>query len=101
MNKIWVLQNIQPENLGIAGQVFQGCGLEPAYVHTFADEEIPRYMDEATGLVVLGGPMGVYEHDRYPFIDAAIRLIDQALKRRQTRTRHLPRQPAFGHGSWC
>ena len=29
MNKIWVLQNAQPENLGIAGQVFQGCGLEP------------------------------------------------------------------------
>lgn len=24
--------------------------------------------------------MGVYEHDRYPFIDAAMRLIDQALK---------------------
>ena len=80
MNKIWVLQNAQPENLGIAGQVFQGCGLEPAYIHTFADEEVPRYMDEATGLVVLGGPMGVYEHDRYPFIDAATRLIDQALK---------------------
>ena len=80
MNKIWVLQNIQPENLGIAGQVFQGCGLEPTYIHTFADEEVPRYMDEATGLVVLGGPMGVYEHDRYPFIDAAMRLIDQALK---------------------
>ena len=80
MNKIWVLQNAQPENLGIAGQVFQGCGLEPAYIHTFADEEVPRYMDEAVGLVVLGGPMGVYEHDRYPFIDAATRLIDQALK---------------------
>ena len=80
MNKIWVLQNAQPENLGIAGQVFQGCGLAPAYIHTFAGEEVPRYMDEAAGLVVLGGPMGVYEHDRYPFIDAATRLIDQALK---------------------
>ena len=80
MNKIWVLQNIQPENLGIAGQVFQGCGLAPAYIHTFAGEEVPRYMDGAAGLVVLGGPMGVYEHDRYPFLDAAMRLIDQALK---------------------
>ena len=47
MNKIWVLQNAQPENLGIAGQVFQGCGLVPAYIHTFAGdtfagEEVPR-----------------------------------------------------------
>ena len=80
MNKIWILQNAPPENLGIAGQVFQGCGLAPAYVHTFAGEEVPRHMDEAAGLVVLGGPMGVYEHDRYPFLDAATRLIDQALK---------------------
>jgi len=80
MNKIWVLQNAPPENLGIAGQVFQGSGLAPAYIHTFAGAAVPRYMDEAVGLVVLGGPMGVYEHDRYPFLSAATRLIDQALK---------------------
>ena len=81
MNKIWVLQNAQPEHLGIAGQVFQGCGLAPAYVHTFAGEEVPRSMDGAVGLVVLGGPMGVYDRDRYPFLAAAMRLIDQALQK--------------------
>ena len=71
MNKIWVLQNIQPENLGIAGQVFQGCGLEPTYIHTFADEEVPRYMDGAYRPSSLGRSNGrMYEHDRYPFIDA-------------------------------
>ncbi len=80
MSKIWVLQNAPPENLGIADQVLQSNGLAPAYVRTFAGEEVPRYMEDAAGLVILGGPMGVYERDRYPFIDAAMRLIDQALK---------------------
>ena len=80
MARLWVLQNARPENLGIAGQVFQSYGLEPAYVRTFAGEEVPRYMGDAVGLVVLGGPMGVYESNRYPFLDAATRLIDQALK---------------------
>ena len=80
MNKIWVLQNAQPENSGIADQVFRGCGLAPSCVATFAGEAVPRYMDEAAGLVVLGGPMGVRERDRYPFLDAARHLIDQALK---------------------
>ena len=80
MARLWVLQNTQPEDLGLAGQVFQSYGLEPAYVGTFAGEEVPRYMGDAAGLVVLGGPMGVYEHNRYPFLEAAMRLIDQALK---------------------
>ena len=39
MAKIWVLQNAQPENLGIAGQVLQSYGLAPAYVRTVADAE--------------------------------------------------------------
>lgn len=30
-------------------------------------------------LVVLGGPIGVYENDRYPFIDAEIALLEQRL----------------------
>mgnify|MGYP001049589022 FL=1 len=42
MAKIWVLQNAQPENLGIAGQVLQSYGLAPAHVRTFADEEVPH-----------------------------------------------------------
>lgn len=80
MNKIWVLQNAPPENLGLIGQILQNYGLEPAYVRTFAGEEVPRYMAAAVGLVVLGGPMSVYEHNRYPFINDAMRLVDQALK---------------------
>ena len=80
MSKIWVVQNAPPENLGIIGQIAQNYGLEPNYIRTFAGEEVPRYMEGAAGLVVLGGPMSVYEHNRYPFINDAIRLVDQALK---------------------
>ena len=82
MGKIWVLQNTEPQNLGIAAQVFQSYGLEPVYVRTFAGEEVPlaRHMNDALGLVVLGGPMGVYDNKHYPFLDSAMRLINQALK---------------------
>ena len=54
MARLRVLQNTQPEDLGLAGQAFQSYGLEPAYVRTFAGEEVPRYMGDAAGLVVLG-----------------------------------------------
>jgi GMP synthase (glutamine-hydrolysing) len=37
-------------------------------------------MDAAAGLIVMGGPMAVYERDRYPFLGEELRLIAQALK---------------------
>ncbi len=81
MANICVLQNAQPESLGILGQIFTQYGLQAEYVRTFAGEPVPRYIDDAAGLVVLGGPMSVYENNRYPFLNDAMRLIDQALKR--------------------
>ena len=83
MAKIWVLQNVQCENLGIISQVLQSYGLEPEYIHTYAGEPVPKYMKDAAGLVVLGGPMGVYEINQHPFLTDAMRLIDQALKHEQ------------------
>jgi GMP synthase (glutamine-hydrolysing) len=38
-------------------------------------------MDDARGLVVMGGSMGVYEADRYPFLRDELRLIEDALQR--------------------
>ena len=80
MAKIQVLQNVQCENLGIIAQVLQSYGLEPKYVRTFAGEPVPKYIRNTAGLIVLGGPMGVYELNRHPFLMDAMRLIDQALK---------------------
>ncbi len=36
-------------------------------------------MEEAAGLIVMGGPMGVYESRRYPFLSDEMRFIEQAL----------------------
>jgi len=80
MAKIWVLQNAQCENLGIIAQVLRSYGLEPACLRTFAGQPVPRRMKNAAGLIVMGGPMSVYEHNRHPFLLDAMRLIDQALK---------------------
>ncbi|WDT73808.1 MAG: gamma-glutamyl-gamma-aminobutyrate hydrolase family protein [Candidatus Manganitrophus sp.] len=41
---------------------------------------VPKTMGDAAGLIVMGGPMGVYDHPRYPFLSDEMRLIEQALK---------------------
>lgn len=42
-------------------------------------EPVPTGLDGATGLLVMGGPMGVYEQDRYPHLTAELRLIERAI----------------------
>jgi GMP synthase (glutamine-hydrolysing) len=78
--KVWVLQHIQVETLGTIAQALDTQGIAAHYVRSFAGEAVPESMDDAAGLIVMGGPMGVYEKDRHPFLRAEMRLIEQALK---------------------
>ena len=80
MAQIWVMQHVHCEDLGIIAQVLQSFGLAPRYVQTFAGQPVPQKMKAAAGLIVMGGPMGVYEHTRHPFLLDEMRLIEQALK---------------------
>jgi GMP synthase (glutamine-hydrolysing) len=54
--------------------------LFPQYIKPFKEQPIPKEMGEAVGLVIMGGPMGVYEQDQFPFLSDEIRLIERTLK---------------------
>ena len=77
---IWVLQHAPCETLGTISDALRGQGARPLHVRAFRGEPVPAQMD-ASGLIVLGGPMGVSEQDRYPFLRAEMRLIEDALAR--------------------
>jgi GMP synthase (glutamine-hydrolysing) len=74
-----VLQHVACETLGTIADVLAERRVEARYIRTFAGEPVPATMAGATGLIVMGGPMGVYETDRYPFLADEIRLIQQAI----------------------
>jgi len=76
---IWVIQHIHCETLGTIAEALDGEGISIQSVRVFAGEQIPKEMGAAAGLIVMGGPVGVYEQDRYPFLRDEIRLIEQAL----------------------
>jgi len=77
--RIWAVQHIVTEPLGLIGEALESSGIRADYVRPFAGESVPKTMDDADALVVMGGPMGVYEQDRYPFLTDEIRLIEHAL----------------------
>ena len=75
--KLTALKNIEIEDLGTFREAFTRRGIEVEELKAY-EGEIPE-----TGkfdiLVVLGGPMGVYEEDKYPFLKEEKELIRKAL----------------------
>lgn len=80
MTKVWVLQHLAEEPLGTIGDALEARGIEAKYIRVFEGEPVPDTMNGVSGLVVMGGPMGVYEQHEYPFLSDEIRLIETALR---------------------
>ncbi len=78
--KVLVLQHVKSEGFGIIGKLLMQKGIGADFIKIFGSQKIPRDMKGYDGLVVLGGPMGVYEEDIYPFIKDEISLIKNAIK---------------------
>jgi GMP synthase (glutamine-hydrolysing) len=78
--KLYVLQHIPCETLGTIADALQCKGITPQYLRSFAGEPVPRDMADAAGLIIMGGPMGVYEQDLYPYLQDELRLIENALR---------------------
>ncbi len=79
MSKIWVLQHTACETLGTIADALQAEALAWQYVRLFDGKPVPE-LGDAGGLIVMGGPMGVYEQDRYPHLRDELRLIEAALR---------------------
>lgn len=77
---VTLLQHIHCETPGIISECLKSEGVETRRIRTFERDPIPSCMDAQAGLIVMGGPMSVYDHERYPFLLQEQRLIEAALK---------------------
>lgn len=80
MKHVIVVQHIQCEAPGTIAEVLEGRGIPVRTVRVFDAEPVPPETGEAAGLVVMGGPMSVYEQARYPFLRDETRLLEAALR---------------------
>jgi len=81
MAKIYVLQHHPVENLGTIADALEGAALAWQYVRVNEGQPVPRDMKGAGGLIVMGGPMGVYQTERYPWLRDEMALINDSIKR--------------------
>lgn len=78
--KVYALQHAEPETPGQIAEVLRDRDIGITTVRSFAGEDVPATMAGHDGLVVMGGPMGVYEVDRYPYLGKEIDLIRDAVR---------------------
>jgi GMP synthase (glutamine-hydrolysing) len=78
--QVLIVKNIVREGPGTIGDFLKKEGIPFRVVELGTGEILPS-LDKFTALIVLGGPMGVYEMDGYPHLLTCSRIIREALNR--------------------
>jgi GMP synthase-like glutamine amidotransferase len=77
---VLILKNITTEGPGTIEDFLRKEDI-PFSIIELGLGEHPPSLEKFSALIVLGGPMGVYEMDRYPYIMAGSRVIREAINR--------------------
>ena len=76
---ILAIQHVPCETIGAISGALAAAGLSAQICEIFAGQTPPRTLDGYAGLIIMGGPMSVYESNRYPFIRDELRLLEAGL----------------------
>jgi GMP synthase (glutamine-hydrolysing) len=76
-----VVQHVEAEPCGRIGEALVARGVSIDVVGTHLHHPVPHAIGEHRALVVMGGPMGVYEADRHPHLRDELLLIQDAVRR--------------------
>ncbi len=75
------IRHVPHEHLGTLSAVLEQAEMPYHYLDVLRGDRVPQSLSGLRGLIVMGGPMGVYEADRYPFLQAEQELIRKAADR--------------------
>lgn len=78
---ILVVQHAESEGPGLLARALEDCRLGSRIVRPDRGDPVPRSAAGAPGVIVLGGPMAVYESGRFPHLRDEIALLADALAR--------------------
>jgi GMP synthase (glutamine-hydrolysing) len=79
VKSVYVVQHTPHETLGSAAAILQSHQVQYEYIQPFKGDRVPSALNGRAGLIVMGGPMGVYESAKYPYLHDEMLLIESAL----------------------
>lgn len=77
--RIAVLQHVAFEGPGAIAPWLESRGAVLSRIALHQGDPLPS-LDQCDGLVVMGGPMGVHDHDQHPWLKPEQKLLQQALQ---------------------
>ena len=77
--KIVIVKHVEQEGGGLIESFFAADGWEMDIVEMERGDRLPDEFDDVSGVVVMGGPMNVYEEKVYPFLKDEDRFIRRIL----------------------
>jgi GMP synthase-like glutamine amidotransferase len=80
-SKALVLRHVPHEHLGTLSNTLKANNLDYEYVDLYEDRNPDVRLDNTSTLIILGGPMNVYETEKHPFLELEDRLIKEAMTR--------------------
>ncbi len=80
MGKVLIIKQVESEGPGIIGAELKSRSLSTELVEVYKGRSVPKDASAYSALIVMGGPMGVYEEKTYPFLGDELRLIESGLK---------------------
>jgi GMP synthase (glutamine-hydrolysing) len=75
------LRHVAFEDLGLLAPIMDRHGWDVSFCEAAVDDLTHRSIRNADLLIVLGGPIGVYEVDAYPFLTEEVGLLEYRLAR--------------------
>jgi GMP synthase (glutamine-hydrolysing) len=75
------LRHVAFEDLGLLAPVMEREGWDVSFCEAAVDDLLHDSIRNAKLLIILGGPIGAYETDTYPFLKSEIALIEHRLSR--------------------
>ncbi len=78
--KVYIITHAENEGPGLMGGFFERLGWEEVGLSLWRGDRLPPDLDSAAGVVMLGGPMNVYQEKDYPFLKEEDLFIRQMLR---------------------
>ena len=76
--KVTILEHVHNEKAGTIRDFLHKEHILFDEIHLFDGEEFPK-IEEVSALIVMGGPMNVYEEEKFPFLKEEDRFIRLAI----------------------
>ena len=76
---IYIIKHIDIEGPGTLGDFLRKKNIKFKIIDLGAGEKLPKFAKDVDGVIILGGPMNVYEENKYPFLKEEDRFIKEVI----------------------